>query len=213
MAVYNGNMNINYGGASNSIVGDLLQGFGFSNDETKNTEFRRQQYAQDNQLKRDLFYMEKANEFNAAEAQKKRDWDERMSNTEITRRVKELRELGLNPILAINQGGASTPSGASASSSGYRSSSGYSSSGGSINILSAIINALAGIYGTASTNATKLALADVYHKNTMKQMQYGSRLNRVDAQFKQGLKEDNSYWAKWTKRWQEGYNENKKYYK
>lgn len=207
--LYNGNMNINYNGASNSTVGDVFQMLGMQGDEAKNTEFKRQQIAQDNQLQRDLFYMNKANEFNTQEAQKNRDWQTEMSNSEIQRRVNDLRKAGLNPILAINQGGASTPSGSSASSSGYRSSSGYSSSGGSSNIVGAIINAIAGIYGTASTNATKLALSEIYHKNALQQMQYGSKLKMSETKYASQFKGKNSYLDSFNKQWHDNWNKNK----
>lgn len=58
--------------------------------------------------------------FNAEQAQAQRDWEERMSNTAITRRVTDLRNAGINPLLAWSGGGASTPV-ASAATSGIAS--------------------------------------------------------------------------------------------
>ncbi len=55
-----------------------------------------------------------ANRRNIAEAQKQRDFQERMSGTSYQRGMKDMRLAGLNPMLAFSQGGASTPGGAKA---------------------------------------------------------------------------------------------------
>lgn len=56
----------------------------------------------------------KAMAFSQAEAEKNRQFQKMMSDTSYQRSVKDLIEAGLNPVLALMQGGASTPPGANA---------------------------------------------------------------------------------------------------
>lgn len=90
-------------------------------------------------------------QYNSSEAQKARDFEERMSNTSYQRAVEDMRKAGLNPLLAFQQGGSSTPSGSSASYSPVASTSSYRSSESSKNrgiaLFSSLLSFLGKIFG------------------------------------------------------------------
>lgn len=62
----------------------------------------------------------KNRKFQSAEAQKQRDWTERMSNTALRRSMTDARAGGLNPILMASGGMSASAGGAAAASSSHR---------------------------------------------------------------------------------------------
>lgn len=116
-------------------------------------DWQRNEQSANNQLKRDLYMYDQQKEFT------REQWafEKNLSDTSYQRAVEDLKKAGLNPVLAVTQGAASTPSVSGASP--HRSSGGYSSPRGtdSMGLLSTIISALAGMYTSGAKNATTLA--------------------------------------------------------
>lgn len=92
-------------------------------------------------------------DFQSREAQIQRDWYESQSNNAYQRATRDLLNSGLNPVLAVSQGGASS------SVSGVPAGSNASVSGAQGDTLSSILNALASVASSVADflpNITKL---------------------------------------------------------
>lgn len=96
--------NFNIGDAKDWITGKTSAGYSYRNAKA----------LAEQQAALNMWLQQEQEKFNSAEALKQRDWETQMSNTSYQRVVKDLKKANINPMLAINNGGASTPTGSAA---------------------------------------------------------------------------------------------------
>ena len=98
--------------------------------------------------------VDSSNQYNSAEAQASRDWNKMMRDTQVSSYMNQLRENGINPILALQSGysGASYPS--SATGQAYSGTAPFSNSS---RVEAALIRALGSVVSSALSSAMKIA--------------------------------------------------------
>lgn len=111
---------------------------------------------------------ERQMEFNAAEAQKNREWQEKMSNTAYQRQVADLIAAGLNPVLAVGGSGASTPSGSSASA-------------GAADVDKSLPSLIGGYLSSLIQSATAINSANIYKESNLAGVLMSSQAMRDSA--------------------------------
>lgn len=166
MATFNGNVPVPVGSSADTgnFWDNGLNTFNswFGTDESKQLDWQRAEQSAILNYEREVAENERSRAFNSAEAQKQRDFEERMSNTAFQRAMDDLKRAGLNPVLAYSNP-ASTPQGVAASSgtssSGGRSNAPATRNGQLFDLAKTVLQVFAGMYTAGANNKTRLDIA------------------------------------------------------
>lgn len=133
---------------------------------------------------------DKDREFNAEQAQVDRDYQTEMSNTAVQRRMEDLKQAGMNPLLAGMESGsaASAPTGSKASSNGSG-----ASNNGIVQIVNKLIDKIPGKNGSAErqNKSSKIKPNDPIKKNNNKSNWTNYEIENIRRKF---VKEKGNEW-------------------
>lgn len=144
---HQGGIIVNSSGAdalSNAGLGD-----GIGNSFTGNLDYQRQLALLERQNSYNVASAQADRAFNAAEAQKARDWQEQQNRTQYLRAAEQFRQLGINP--AVLAFGGSAGSAASGSASGTTAHTNASTAGSWQRIGSAGLATIANFLGATAS--------------------------------------------------------------
>lgn len=151
---------------SDNGFGNFWQGLG--NQFTGNLDYERQLDVLNKQNEFSASEAEKTRKYNAEQALLQREFEERMSNSAISRQMADLKNAGLNPALVAGLSGSSTPVGSTASAqSAHSASSASQKSGQGYSMLLNSIISLISLGASMNANSAKNAMTANINQNKL----------------------------------------------